>query len=163
MKNEKIYEVYWQGPYKPKNIEKKIKQKDFEKYVLYSIYGSHPVYGDNVLLYIGMTEQGVNNRLIQHDYWMDEERYGPSKIYVASIGDFKSWEESNNHSIFNKPDRKLIEKIESLLIYAHQPSQNKKNKNSADNSHGIRIFNTGQFGSLMPEISCLYQYCGHEI
>ncbi len=154
---EQIYEVYWNGPYKPGNIDKKIGDKNKEKYVLYKIYGSHPIYGNNVLLYIGMTEQGIFKRLNQHDYWMDEERYGKSKIYIASIGEFKDWDSSYKSEVFDKPERELTEKIEALLIYAHQPAQNIKNKNSAKGSKNIRIFNTGEFGALMPEISALYQ------
>jgi len=154
---EKIYEVCWQGPYTPKNI-KKIKSKDMNNFVLYKIYGSHPMYGNNVLLYIGMTEKGVENRLNQHDYWMDEEKYSESTIYVASIGEFKGW--SNEHTykniVFEKPERKIIESIEALLIYSHQPSHNNSNKKSAKSSQNIRIFNTEKYGSLMQEVSSIY-------
>ena len=106
-----------------------------------------------------MTEQGPDKRLIQHDYWMDEKRYGQSRIYVASIGKFKGWEKSNEIELFEKPDRNITQKIEALLIYAHQPSQNSKNKKSCENSKNIRIFNTGEFGTLIPEVSALYYEC----
>ena len=159
MNKEKIYEVAWRGPYTSKNIERKIKKKHIDKYVLYKIYGSHHLYGNNILLYIGMTEQGVGVRLQQHNYWMDEERFGLSQIYVASIGEFNNWEESDEIFIFEKPERELISKIESLLIYAHQPVHNSKNRNTAEKSKNIRIFNTCAFGSLMPEVSALYQNC----
>ncbi len=151
--SEKEYEVYWEGPFKPKNIKEKIGDENIKKHVLYKIYGFHPLYGNNVLLYIGMTtEQGISKRL-KHDYWMDEERYGESTIYVASIGKFKGWKESNTKlEAFEKQEEDVTKNIEALLIYAHQPAQNTKNKNSCKPGK-IRIFNTGQFGSLMPEIS----------
>jgi hypothetical protein len=46
--------------------------------------------------------------------------------------------------------------IEKLMIYANQPAYNTSNKNDAKDSKEIRIFNTGHFGSLMPEISSWY-------
>lgn len=158
MLEEKIYEVCWQGPYKPKSIEKKIDTEDMKNFVLYKVYGSHPMYGSDILLYIGMTEKGINNRLNQHNYWMDEENFNKSKIYVASIGDFKDWSETNTHKniVFKRPARSVIEKIEALLIYAHQPSHNIKNRRSAKSSQDIRIFNTEKYGSLMPEVSSLF-------
>ena len=155
---EEIYEVCWRGPYSEESLDS-LTDEDNEKFVLYKIYGSHPVYGDNVLLYIGMTEQGVKKRLIQHDYWMDEERFGHSRIYFASIGKFESWKISDETEIFDRLEREIIEKVESLLIYAHQPVHNTKYRNSAKKSKNIRLFNTGSFGVLMPEISGLYQEC----
>ena len=117
---EKIYEVFWEGPYSEKTLDALTEEQN-EKFVLYKIYGSHPLYGNNVLLYIGMTEQGVKKRLGEHDYWMDEKRYGPSKIYFASIGEFTDWETSEEAELlFDKVERKIIQKVESLLIYAHQ-------------------------------------------
>lgn len=155
MVKEKIYEVCWKGPYTSKNINDKLaKQKD--NYALYSIYGSHPIYGNNILLYIGMTERGVLKRLSEHGYWMDEERYGKSKIFVASIGEFESWEKSNEIEVFDLPNKEIIKKVEALLIYSNQPVHNSKSRRSADISRGIRIFNTNKFGSLLPESSALY-------
>lgn len=156
VEKERIYEVYWEGPYEPdqKNIDYK------EGHILYKIYGSHPIYGDNVLLYIGKTEQGIKKRLKSHNYWMDEERYKESTIYVASLDEFTNWDDSGD-TTFEHPEEiggsELISKIESLLIYSHQPAHNTINKNTANNSKNIRIFNTGKFGVLMPEISSLYQ------
>ncbi len=156
--HEEIYEVCWKGPYSDEQLSELSKEEN-QNFVLYKIYGSHPVYGDNVLLYIGMTEQGVKKRLTQHDYWMDEERFGPSKIFFASIGKFESWEKSDDFEIFEKPDRETIKKVESLLIYAHQPVHNQKSRGSAKKAKNIRIFNTMAFGMLMPEISGFYQNC----
>ena len=159
MNQEYIYEVNWQGPYKASEIAEKVDKHDLENYVLYKVYGSHPMYGNNVLLYIGMTEQRTDKRLNQHDYWMDEERYDQSTVYLASIGLFESWEKSEEIEIFKKPSREIIEKIEALLIYAHQPSHNSKNKQTAKSATNLRIFNTGAHGSLMPEVSGLYYDC----
>lgn len=153
---EKIYEVYWKGPFKPESLSN-LTDQEIEKLCLYSVYGSHPLYGDNVLLYIGITERGANTRLKEHDYWMDLELYTDSRIYLASIGEFVGWDKSEEIEIFDKPDRVIIEQIESLLIYAHQPCHNSRNTKTAASTHGIRIFNTGRSGRLFPEVSALYE------
>lgn len=153
---EEIFEVHWQGPYKPNKL-KKLSKEERKKLCLYSVYGSHPVYGNNVLLYIGMTIRTVNQRLDEHSYWMDQERFGESDIYLASIGKFIGWKESYDTEIFDRPSTKIIERVEKLLIFSHQPYGNTANKKQADLSAGLRIFNTGCYGSLQPEVSALYE------
>jgi hypothetical protein len=155
---EKIYEVCWEGPYSKTNLSELTVEQN-QKFVLYKIYGSHHLYGNNVLLYIGMTEQNVTQRMSQHDYWMDEEHFGKSKIYFGSVGKFDNWKKSEEIDIFDLLESETIKKVESLLIYAHQPVHNEKNRQSAEKTKNIRLFNTGNFGALMPEISGLYQDC----
>ena len=110
-------------------------------------------------VYIGMTEQGVETRLAQHDYWMDEERFGESQLYFGSIGPFTTWEASEDVEVFPNPGTELIKKVEALLILAHQPAHNNKNRKSAELSSGIRVFNTNEYGSLFPEVSGKYYDC----
>lgn len=156
--SEIIYEICWEGPYTDGTLSE-ISEQDYKKYVLYNVYGSHPLYGNNVLLYIGMTERGTKKRLSEHDYWMDEERFGPSKIYVASIGRFKDWESSNEIEVFEAPPREVIEQVESLLILAHQPAHNSSSKKSAENASKVRLFNTGNYGDLIREVSGKFLWC----
>ncbi|RVU84111.1 hypothetical protein EOL70_11510 [Leucothrix sargassi] len=153
---EEIYEVYWQGPYKPRKLSK-LSTEECKKLCLYSVYGSHPIYGNNVLLYIGMTLRTVNQRLKEHSYWMDQERFGESRVYLASIGKFENWSESWEIDLFDRPPKDVIEKVEKLLIYAHQTFGNTANKKQANLAAGLRIFNTGSYGSLKPEVSALYE------
>jgi hypothetical protein len=153
---EDIYEVYWIGPYTDETIDE-IENEDRKKYVLYKIYGFHPLYGHNVLLYIGKTKRGVNIRLKEHQAWIDADQLGDAKIYIASLGEFTNWEASEKITLFEQADDSITSKIESLLIYAHQPVYNSMNKKSADSSKNIRIFNTGTHGLLFPEISSCYQ------
>ncbi len=85
---ETICDVYWEGPY---NWGKRDSLRN-PKHVLYVIYGTHHVYGQKVLLYIGMTETNVADRLADHT-WINEE-CDPVMIRVASIGvhsDVESW------------------------------------------------------------------------
>ena len=157
---EEIYEVCWRGPFSPEAIAT-LTSEQLEKFVLYSVYGAHPTYGNNVLLYIGMTERGVIRRLAEHGYEMDLERFNDSQVYLASIGQFLSWDDSSEKEIFERPDRHLVERIESLLIYAHQPYGNSRNKHSANRAAGLRIFNTERHASLHPEVSALYENIMH--
>ena len=154
---EKVYEVIWDGPFTSENIKSALGE-NMQKYALYSVYGSHPIYGNNILLYIGKTERGVLTRLSEHDFWMDQERFGLSQIFVASIGEFKDWEQSNKTEIYDLPDSDIIDQIEKLLIYAVKPVHNEKCKKSVSLLEEIRIFNTNNYGSLFPEISSLLKF-----
>jgi len=169
MTNETTHIVYWEGPFSPKKMEKFLKKgnsKKLNSWVLYSVYGSHPLYGDNVLLYIGMIDdvatknkRTVAKRLQEHQYWFDEQYFGDSKIYLASIdeNEFSGWKEFEKVTRFNHPQKlKFIKSVESLLIYSHQPAYNTKNRYTANDSHYLRLFNTGAKGLLSPEVSGLF-------
>jgi hypothetical protein len=78
---------------------------------------------------------------------------------VASLGEFKSWTDWNVEKDYTKADRKTVEKIEAMLIYAHSPAYNTANKSNAkEKSKGIRVFNSGTFGQLLPELSYTYYF-----
>ena len=66
---------------------------------------------------------------------------------------WKEWKEPGDYA---KASDNLVKKIEALLIYANQPTYNSMNKSDAANSKGLRIFNTGKAGQLLPEISYMY-------
>lgn len=157
MVHETIYDVYWEGPYTVEYLKTDLSKTQNENYVLYKIYGTHPVYGRDVLLYIGMTKQGLKERLKQHDDWIDNE-FDPCKIYVASVGKFESWKKAGYYEIYEALDSDTIKKVESILIFAHQPVYNTRSKKNAEDAKNIRVFNTGRLGSLMPEISGLYYF-----
>ena len=61
MKNEmieRILDIFQEGLYLRGDPNQNIK----DSHVLYALYGTHPVYGQNVLLYMGMTERGVQKK-----------------------------------------------------------------------------------------------------
>jgi len=120
--------------------------------VLYQIYGRHHLYGGNVLLYIGLTST-AGKRLTGHEKdWIYYE-YDPVTVRFGSVRQFTDWKEQEKNKRFIK-DRKLIQRIESLLIFAHLPADNNMNKKDIPKrSEGIRIFNSGRLGSLYPELS----------
>src|SRR5713226_8223802 len=88
--NEKIYDVYWEGPFKWEHREKYLKPG----HVLYSLHGTHPLYGRDVLLYIGMTEGDLSERLTSHGSWIPDE-FDDVSVKVASVGPVKDWETWN--------------------------------------------------------------------
>ena len=53
--NGEIIHIDWDGPYRIEEINELNDEK--KDYGIYQIYGTHPVYGSNVLLYIGKADQ----------------------------------------------------------------------------------------------------------
>jgi hypothetical protein len=122
---EKIYDVFWEGPFSWDERGDKVKPHQ----VLYQIYGHHPVYGSNILLYIGMTEKGIQ-RLEQHESWVCDE-CDTMSFRLGSLGDFISWKEWNEPGDYEPAKREIVEEIEALLIDAHSPAYNSSNKNTS--------------------------------
>ena len=122
LKNEIIYEVYWYGPYDPDSLE-----DVHSNNVLYMICGTHGLYGRNVPLYIGKTERSIQARLNEHRTWIEDEP-DPVKVYTAVIGKFMSWLHNSSIVEYLPLDRSVIEAVESLLIYSHQPVYNQPQK-----------------------------------
>lgn len=102
--------VEWEGPYTYPEALQQTSQKDFG---VYQIYGSHPVYGSGVLVYIGKADaQTFGKRLSQH-WWAEYNQDGKSiKVYLGRL-----------HSYTGTPDdatwSKQIAVVEQLMIYAH--------------------------------------------
>lgn len=152
----KIYDVYWEGPYYLDDILKDKNGKILKEWhCLYQIYGSHPTYGSDVLLYIGKTERSIKERILEH-YSRFSNQCDEVKVFFASFGEFINWEERNkieNYIPVGTENTMLIA-IEELLIYSHQPTYNSQSLSSTNfKKENFRIFNTGRRKSLMPEIS----------
>lgn len=152
MIDEEGFDVYWEGPFGFDELEKSDEHKNI---ILYAIYGTHPLYGRNVLLYIGTTDNLITTRLSQHAWWIGGEP-DPCGVYMASIGKFSSWEASRQIEEYDRLDTETTKKNEALLIYSHQPIYNQRNKKSALSAKNIRIFNTNKRGMLMGEVRGLY-------
>lgn len=123
-----------------------------EDYGVYQIYGSHPVYGSNVLLYIGKArDQTFGTRLRQHDRWQYNQDCENVRVYTGRIcstdPNDKDWED-------------MIDSAEKLLIYTHQPACNSSNILTVkDINMNVHIFNWLSYGMLLPEVSA-YRYVG---
>lgn len=156
----KIYDVFWEGPFSLDEILKDdLKSIDSDTikkwHCLYQIYGDHPCYGREVLLYIGKTEHGIKTRFLSHLSRFSNQ-CEDVKIFIGSFNEFrnwKTWKRIHHYKAASIKDERL-NAIESLLIYAHQPAYNSKDLCSTNfNSLNFRIFNTGRRKSLMPEVS----------
>jgi hypothetical protein len=148
---ETLYDVLWEGPYRWGEYGERV----HPGHVLYALNGSHPLYGRDVLLYIGQSRTSVKRRLTQHAAWIRDEA-DAVQVRLGSIGRFRSWEKWSLDTPYPRSDQDTVDGVEALLIAAHQPAYNSQNKATIEKAAGIRIFNTGRSGSLMPEVS--YEY-----
>lgn len=114
----------------------------------YCIYGRHPVYGADSLLYIGETKsvngakRDINQRFKEHlsgRFWSHTE-------LSVSIGVPKKDVEND-----------VLQALESILIAAHMPALNRKHIDGSNElSKNCLIRNYGFSRSLMPECSGAY-------
>lgn len=153
-----IYDVYWEGPFDLDDAIATNNNYMHEGHCLYQIYGDHPCYGRDVLLYIGKTERGVTMRLNEHHNRFSSQ-VDNVKVFVASCGEFIGWSNWKSIEKYTLIERTVISDIEALLIYAHQPAYNSSNIKSPHLNRpnvefrDFRVFNTGRRKSLLPEIS----------
>ncbi|WP_419774470.1 hypothetical protein [Halarcobacter sp.] len=145
--------IEWEGSYSLKDLENKKLNNTNIDYGIYQIYGNHPIYGNDVLLYIGKAnQQTFNKRLNQEQWWWLNEDANNLKIYVGRLfakeqPSFEEWE-------------KMIDIAEKMLIYSHSPAMNSSNifsisrdKEILKKYEDVRIFNFDNYRSLMPEVS----------
>jgi len=154
--------IEWDGPYNLSDIgytenEEKCQYKDSildtnKDYGIYQVYGNHPVYGHNVLLYIGKADQQTFSHRISQEGWEFNEDYKNIKIYVGRLFD----EKQPTISEWSK----LIDTAEKMLIFSHAPAKNSSNILNISKDiqelkkfENLRVFNYGCYRSLMPEVS----------
>ena len=145
--------LVWRGPHSPAEVRKLHGPSD---YGIYQFYGTHPVYGADTLVYIGLANENTfGERLPSH--------------HIASIG--SEWED-NTESIRIHTGRlhiiedetppndadwgTLLAQVEYLLVYAHSPAWNAqyvRNPPKDRSYHNLHVLNWGQYGQLLPEVS----------
>jgi hypothetical protein len=114
------------------------------KHGVYMILGDHPVHGDGALLYLGKApKKSLEKRIGDHDHWVREE--WRTAIYLGILDK----KEDNG---------KLLADVESLLIYAHSPAYNRQKPRPKRN---LRVWNTGRFHRLLPEVSSDHPWYRH--
>ena len=116
---------------------------------LYQIYGHHPVYGNDVLLYIGQTcENSFSGRIKEHEKeWLFSLESKSIRIHVGRIHNAETMDEDEW--------RNVVDMAETLLIYSHWPVANTMGIESIDDEkyYKIHILNCGEYGDLLPEVS----------
>lgn len=139
--------LYWEGPFNLSEIVDK--NNENEDFGVYQIYGSHPVYGSNVLLYIGQANKQVfYTRIKQEEHWWYNQDSDSVTVYLGRlIGETPS---------LNKWES-MITKAEKLLIYAHRPAHNSSNINSIKQEEltSTHVLNWGNYKSLLAEVSSM--------
>ncbi len=136
--------INWYGPYSLLEVyELENTQTDFG---IYQIYGSHTIYGSNVLLYVGKAVLQTFGVRIRQESWEGNKDSGNIEVYVGRLG------KSSQCSI--EEWQSQITKAENLILYACAPARNSSNIVSLRQGHEhIHIFNWGQYRDLLPEIS----------
>uniref|UniRef100_UPI0040479605 hypothetical protein n=1 Tax=Aliarcobacter sp. TaxID=2321116 RepID=UPI0040479605 len=153
MNNEKeIINVNWEGPFSISDIlDNPIDSKKFD-IGLYQIYGSHPLYGSDVLVYIGRTQNknGFKSRL--KGRWVIENGTDANnvQIYLGTIF-------SDSKKYTDEEIKISIEKAEILMINALKPAFNSSNIQSAKVDGGdYTVYNYGSYRSIYPILDSEY-------
>jgi len=141
----KIIHLYWEGPYKLEELTQL--KDDIHDYGIYQIYGCHPVYGSDVLMYIGKADKQTFGVRIGQENWSWNRDSGKIQIYVGRLMD--------KRKPTNEEWSKEIGLAEKLLIYSHTPASNTQNLNSIPETdiEDVHVLNWGQHRDLMAEVS----------
>lgn len=142
---EILIHIDWDGPYSQSQIAELNKESDFG---IYQIYGAHPVYGSNVLIYIGLAvEQTFAVRVSQHGWCHTTSDANQLSYYVGRLfgdphPDNATW---SDH----------IKLAERLLIHAHKPAENTQKQLAGleKNLRLVHVVNWRHYRDLMPEVS----------
>lgn len=147
-----VIHVQWEGPLAREEVL--VRGDPVKDRGVYQIYGSHPVYGLNTLLYIGRTSgkfRTFSARIGEHDWRLGrdlaqgEPRFFLGRLAGSVTPDDSAW-------------REQIETVEVLLVAAHKPSWNSasvldlgpERERQIGDAH---VLNWGVFGVLLPEVS----------
>ena len=138
--------IEWEGPLSLDEV-KELADGD-EDCGLYQIYGRHIIFGDDSLLYIGMTTSTFRSRFFSgrepHIEWLVEEE-GVS-VYVGRIV-----EEDYKHDPPHWSDwQNVLKDAEALTIYWHSPPYNSSNIETY-NGQQLKVVNLGNPGDLCAE------------
>lgn len=139
--------VQWSGPY-TYDVACALRN-DNEDFGVYQIYGSHPVYGSDVLLYIGKAErQTFGVRLSQESWNFHNQDSSKLMVYVGRLAGYSGCPDDDDWA-------REISLVERLLIYSHWPAGNSSGLNVSfgENLYPIHILNWGQYRDLLPEVS----------
>jgi len=152
MKEVEIIHLVWKEYEWDESIFNKFNGK--EDYGIYQIYGDHPIYGQNTLLYIGKAnENPYSQRLYEHS---------GSDFDVTHISKFRKLHLSyfcENDDINKNNWKDKIDLVEKLLINSHSPAYNSQDiKNVLAKEifeKELLVLNWGERGKLLPEVSSL--------
>jgi hypothetical protein len=150
--NGELIQIDWDGPFSIDNTDDLNDGKI--DYGVYQIYGTHPVYGANVLLYIGKTDQQTFGDRIKQEGWGDADYTSDYKRIEIYVGRF-----AGEMTPSDDQWSRQIDLAGRLLILAHSPGYNSRGidgpSSSVDYSdlENIHVLNWGAYKNLLPEVS----------
>lgn len=145
--NMHLIQIHWDGPYLLTELPSLMNHET--DYGIYQVYGKHPVYGNDVLLYIGKSDRQTIGTRISQENWADTNDSSNIKIYAGRL----HGQQTPADEIWSKE----IDLAERFLIFVHKPAYNSKSISSLPDSElkKIHILNWGHHRNLLPEVSGL--------
>lgn len=144
---ELIIHLDWSGPHSYAEVVDSFNKPT--DHGIYQVYGAHHVYGSNVLLYIGKTEeQTFAARFSKHLWCPGNHDFNQLQIYTGRLfgGLTPTSVTWNDH----------IDLAERLLIQVHKPAENSQLElvkgRDVELQH-VHVLNWSQYRDLMPEVS----------
>ena len=153
MINVKVINITWEKiEFEQSQINMYSNEIDFG---IYQIYGQHPAYGRDSLLYIGKAEMFASR--LKERFEFLESCAIPTSIRLGRLTNSKLEDELN---IGAEEKDRLIAIAEKILIKSHAPAFNKQDNSGLFSATGIDgqhyiIRNWEDYGCLLPEISTL--------
>lgn len=163
MENPEMIHIWWEGPFTYDEIMQKEKSQEIQnqdnsvqKIGLYQVYGNHILYGKDVLLYIGMTTDGFQNRL--KDRWIinNSNDFNRLSIYLGTIYSY-------DKTLTKDEIEAQIAHAEALLINVMTPAFNSSYINSVGKKFyekKFTVYNLNSYRSLLPELSTMRYWNG---
>jgi|GEM_PF-561822 len=157
MRNFEVVHLHWRE--KEWDLEEMNSAYNTEEdYGIYQIYGDHPVYGENTLLYIGRA-RGItySTRMIKHgqDFF--------DKCHISCFRKLHLSYFLKSEDVSKEKWETYIDFVENLLIYSHFPAYNsvsiKNPKLKLPYGNEVLVINWDERGKLLPEVSSMkYSY-----
>lgn len=145
-----VIHILWEGPFSL--VELATLNDQATDGGLYQIYGAHPVYGPDVLLYVGQTvEQTFAQRIPQHG-WDISEDPKTIKVYVGRL--------VSETPLKLAEWKSMIDLAEKLTIHVNAPAYNATHlmavhHENAEALVGVHVLNWGSYRCLAAEASGL--------
>lgn len=145
-----LVHIDWSGPFTLNSRNDPENRKKWNGHGVYQVYGKHPVYGQNSLLYIGKAfGQSFYDRAKQHYNRGDDET-----CFFSELDDPSYYLGTIKMESFVGDASKLFNDIEALLIYSCKPAGNANFiKNLICLNYAITILNWNNYANLPPELS----------
>ena len=152
-----LIRIEWEGPVSVKNAVR----HNHDDIGLYQLYGRHPIFGRDSLLYIGKTTDAIASRIWEHMKSRAMEGFSPKRKWIKdAVGYFNEIYYGRllgSIPVSHEEFEQQINDAESLLIYACSPPWNKRGIGGFSSAHkDLRILNFGSCGLLPAEVSTAF-------